>query len=158
MFSRVLADWPPELCKRLMQKAHKALNEDGHLIICEPLYDHNPDLCLVWEHSYVPYDDFGLQTYKPLALYERLLKETGFELISVHPPDENTIHCVFVARRVELPETQGTEPAAAQAPVEPSATAAGATPVPTDAPVSEAPPATAPAAAHVHKHGPGETC
>src|SRR3954451_14598237 len=25
MFSRVLADWPPELCKRLLQKAHKAL-------------------------------------------------------------------------------------------------------------------------------------
>ena len=108
MFSRVLADWPPELCKRLMQKAHQALSDGGHLIICEPLYDHNPDLCLVWEHSYVPYDDFGLQTYKPLGLYERLLQETGFELVSVHPPDEDTIHCVIVARRVELPAT--TEP------------------------------------------------
>lgn len=114
MFSRVLADWPPELCKRLLQKAHKALLDDGHLIICEPLYDHNPDLCLVWEHSYVPYDDFGLQCYKPLHIYERLLKETGFELISVHPPDEETIHCVILARRLELPpERQESAPPAA---------------------------------------------
>jgi SAM-dependent methyltransferase len=102
MFSRVLADWPPELCRRLLQKAHKALADDGHLIICEPLYDHNPDLCLVWEHSYVPYDDFGLQCYKPLSLYERLLKETGFELVSVHPPNEETIHCVILARRLDV--------------------------------------------------------
>lgn len=111
MFSRVLADWPPELCKRLLKKAHKALADDGHLIICEPLYDHNPDLCLVWEHSYVPYDDFGLQVYKPLRLYERLLKETGFELVSVHPPDEGTIHCVIVARRLELPVVAVSDPA-----------------------------------------------
>jgi SAM-dependent methyltransferase len=144
MFSRVLADWPPELCRRLLQKAHKALADDGHLIICEPLYDHNPDLCLVWEHSYVPYDDFGLQCYKPLSLYERLLKETGFELVSVHPPNEETIHCVILARRLDVPvaidppspETAETadppvaetadppaaEPAAAPAP-EPAATA-----------------------------------
>ncbi len=106
MYSRVLADWPPELCKRLLQKAHKALCEGGHLIICEPLYDHNPDLCLVWEHSYLPYDDFGLQVYKPLSVYERLLKETGFELVSVHPPDETTIHCVLVARRLEPPPAE----------------------------------------------------
>jgi hypothetical protein len=115
MYSRVLADWPPELCKRLLQKAHKALCDDGHLIICEPLYDHNPDLCLVWEHSYVPYDDFGLQVYKPLAVYERLLQETGFEVLSVHPPAEDTIHCVIIARRLELPP-QEAEAAPAAAP------------------------------------------
>ncbi len=130
MFSRVLADWPPELCRRLLLKAHKALADDGHLIICEPLYDHNPDLCLVWEHSYVPYDDFGLQCYKPLALYERLLKETGFELISVHPPNEETIHCVLLARRLDVP-------------VEPPTPELVATPA---APLASEPPAESPAA------------
>ena len=142
MFSRVLADWPPELCKRLMEKAHQALCDDGHLIICEPLYDHNPDLCLVWEHSYLPYDDFGLQVYKPLKLYERLLKETGFELVSVHPPDENTIHCVIVARRVELPAMPETT-IAMPVPVE-----AAASPVtaPTET-ASAAPGTAAPASA-----------
>lgn len=78
MFSRVLADWPPELCEELLQKAWRALLPGGQPSLCEPLLDHNYDLCLTWEHSYVPYDDFGLQCYKPLALYVRLLRETGF--------------------------------------------------------------------------------
>lgn len=111
MFSRVLADWPPELCKELLQKAWRALLPGGQLILCEPLLDHNYDLCLTWEHSYVPYDDFGLQCYKPLALYVRLLRETGFRILAVHPPDETTIHCVIVSERLE--PTDPAEPLAA---------------------------------------------
>lgn len=100
MFSRVLADWPPELCRSLLQKAHAVLEPGGRLIICEPLSDQNPDLAIAWEQSYLPYDDFGLQCYKPLELYQQMLGETGFRLLEVHPRDASTIHCVMVAERL----------------------------------------------------------
>jgi hypothetical protein len=99
MFSRVLADWPPELCFELLKKANAALLPEGQLVICEPLCDENPDLGLTWEHSYLPYDDFGLFVYKPLSLYKRMLDEAGFDLVSVHPRDEATIHTVIIARK-----------------------------------------------------------
>jgi len=100
MFSRVMADWPPELCRALMEKAHAVLEPGGRLIICEPLSDQNPDLAIAWEQSYLPYDDFGLQCYKPLPLYQEMLAETGFRLLEVHPRDVSTIHCVMVAERM----------------------------------------------------------
>lgn len=100
MFSRVLADWPPELCRSLLQKAHAALEPGGRLIICEPLSDQNPDLAISWEQSYLPYDDFGLQCYKPLSRYQEMLGETGFRLLEVHPRDASTIHCVLLAERI----------------------------------------------------------
>jgi SAM-dependent methyltransferase len=100
MFSRVLADWPPELCRELIKKAHTALLPDGKLVIAEPLADQNPDLAMSWEFSYLPYDDFGLLLYKTLPFYVQMLVENGFKLISVHPRDETTIHCVIVAQKV----------------------------------------------------------
>jgi SAM-dependent methyltransferase len=99
MFSRVLADWPPELCRALLQKAHRSLSPGGRLVICEPLADQNPDLALSWEHSYLPYDDFGLNVYKPLSLYQTMLAETGYTVTAIHPRDDNTIHCVIVAQK-----------------------------------------------------------
>ena len=99
MFSRVLADWPPELCRALLQKAHRSLQPGGRLVICEPLADQNPDLALSWEHSYLPYDDFGLNVYKPLSLYQKMLAETGFTVTAIHPRDDNTIHCVIVSEK-----------------------------------------------------------
>lgn len=103
MFSRVLADWPPELCQELLHKAHKALLPDGKLVICEPLSDENPDLAIVWEQSYLPYDDFGLQVYKPLSLYKQMLEKAGFQILSVHPRDDSTIHCVIISQRIGDP-------------------------------------------------------
>jgi len=100
MFSRVLADWPPELCRSLLQKAHAALEPGGRLIVCEPLADQNPDLAITWEQSYLPYDDFGLQCYKPLELYQQMIGETGFRLVEVHRRDATTIHCVILAERI----------------------------------------------------------
>jgi len=100
MFSRVLADWPPELCRELLQKAHDVLEEGGRLIICEPLADQNPALAIAWEQSYLPYDDFGLQVYKPLSAYQEMLAETGFRILQIHPRDATTIHCVIVAERL----------------------------------------------------------
>lgn len=100
MFSRVLADWPPELCRELVRKAHTALLPDGKLVIAEPLADQNPDLAMSWEYSYLPYDDFGLLLYKNLSFYVQLLVENGFKIVSVHPRDETTIHCVIIAQKV----------------------------------------------------------
>jgi hypothetical protein len=100
MFSRVLADWPPELCSSLLEKAHAVLESGGRLIVCEPLSDQNPDLAVAWEQSYLPYDDFGLQCYKPLELYKEMFGATGFRLLEVHPRDASTIHCVMVAERI----------------------------------------------------------
>ena len=99
LFSRVMADWPPEVCRMLMKKSREALEPQGKLVICEPLQDQNESLAIAWEHSYIPYDDFGLQTYKPLAMYEQMLRETGFHILDIAPRDESTIHCVIVAER-----------------------------------------------------------
>ncbi len=100
MFSRVLADWPPELCRTLLTKAHAVLDSGGKLLICEPLADENPGLAIAWEQSYLPYDDFGLAVYKPFGVYEEMLRETGFKVLQVHSRDETTIHCVIVAEKV----------------------------------------------------------
>lgn len=99
MFSRVLADWPMETCRMLLSKAHTSLKPGGRLIICEPLSDENPALTIAWEHSYLPYDDFGYQLYKPLSIYRELLKETRFTLTHVHDRDRRSIHSVLVAKR-----------------------------------------------------------
>jgi SAM-dependent methyltransferase len=100
MFSRVLADWPAETCRMLLRKAHRALAPGGRLIICEPLTDANPALAIAWEHSYLPYDDFGYQVYKPLAVYRRLLRDSGFTRLQAYPRDKDSVHSVLVARRV----------------------------------------------------------
>lgn len=99
MFSRVLADWPADTCRMLLRKAHRALAPDGRLIICEPLTDANPALAIAWEHSYLPYDDFGYQVYKPLEVYRRLLRDSGFTRLHVYPRDKDSVHSVLVARR-----------------------------------------------------------
>jgi SAM-dependent methyltransferase len=100
MFSRVMADWSPAVCRMLMQKAHAALLPGGHLLIAEPLRDDNPDLAIAWEHSYLPYDDFGANVYKKGETYQQLLVETGFRVIAAHPR-QDTIHGVLVAERLE---------------------------------------------------------
>jgi ubiquinone/menaquinone biosynthesis C-methylase UbiE len=100
MFSRVLADWPQDVCRTLLAKAHDALSPGGTLLICEPLADENPALAVAWEHSYLPYDDFGYQLYKPLEIYRQLLQETGFALSKVHHRDKNSIHSVLLATRL----------------------------------------------------------
>lgn len=99
MFSRVLADWPADTCRMLLRKAHRALSPGGRLIVCEPLTDENPALAIAWEHSYLPYDDFGYQVYKPLEVYRRLLRDSGFTRLQVHPRDKDSVHSVLIARR-----------------------------------------------------------
>ena len=98
-FSRVLADWPQDVCRMLLGKAHAALGPRGRLVICEPLADENPELTFAWHFSYLPYDDFGIGVYKPGAVYRRLLAEAGFKRISVKPRNRGSIHSVIVATK-----------------------------------------------------------
>lgn len=98
-FSRVMADWDTDVCRMLMQKAHAVLKPGGNLLIAEPLRDDNPDLSVVWEHSYLPYDDFGAYVYKLRAAYDSLLQETGFRLVAAHGRDR-TIHSVLLAEKI----------------------------------------------------------
>lgn len=100
MFSRVLADWPKDVCRMLLTKAHRSLHVGGTLLICEPLTDQNPALTIAFEQSQLPYDDFGYQLYKPLHIYEQLLQETGFSVASIHPRDDQSVHSVIVAKRL----------------------------------------------------------
>lgn len=98
-FSRVLADWPEDVCRMLLDKAQHALVPGGRLLICEPLADDNPDLTVAWEYKYLHYDDFGVELYKPLATYERLLSQAGFHILQVNRKTPDTIHAVIVAQR-----------------------------------------------------------
>ena len=98
-FSRVLADWPEQLCRRLLAEAQASLVPGGQVVICEPLADDNPDLALAWHFSYVPYDDFGARLYKPLATYQRLLADLGFEPVHIRRKSQDSIHGVIVAQR-----------------------------------------------------------
>jgi len=98
-FSRVLADWPEDVCRMLLGKAHASLRPRGRLVICEPLADENPELTFAWHFSYLPYDDFGIGVYKPGAVYRRLLADAGFSRVSVRPRDRDSIHSVIVATK-----------------------------------------------------------
>jgi SAM-dependent methyltransferase len=98
-FSRVLADWPEDTCRMLLAKANAALRPDGQVVICEPMADDNHDLALAWHFSYIPYDDFGLQVYKPFATYARLLADLGFTLHRLRRKNRRSIHAVIVAQR-----------------------------------------------------------
>lgn len=109
-FSRILADWPENVCRVLLDKARKSLVPGGRVVICEPLADDNPDLTLAWHFSYLPYDDFGVRLYKPLAAYERMLRELGFHLLRIKRKDSDGIHAVIVAQRPETSPTPSRRP------------------------------------------------
>ncbi|HKA91794.1 MAG TPA: methyltransferase [Haliangiales bacterium] len=99
LFSRVLADWPPDLCQKLINEAYASLTPDGVLVVCEPLRDQNFELSIAWEHSYLPYDDFGAHTYKTTELYEWMMAVSGFGELTRHPRRES-IHGAIVARKL----------------------------------------------------------
>ncbi len=100
LFSRVLADWPYETCKMLLEKAKKVLKKDGMVLICEPFIEDNINLTTSWEYRYLFYDDFGVGVYKYSKTYLAILDELGFDKKLLIPPDESTIHGVIVASKV----------------------------------------------------------
>jgi SAM-dependent methyltransferase len=98
LFSRVLADWDPAVCQMLLKKARASLNPGGSAVICEPFDDTNRDLALSWEFRYTFYDDFGVQTYKPIAQYQAMLKIAGFSDMKVIDRIDDTLYGVLTAR------------------------------------------------------------
>lgn len=107
LYSRVLADWPPDICRMLLEKAYDSLLPGGQVMIAEPLRDQNPNLAIAWEHSYLPYDDFGAWVYKPLGDYVQMLSEIGFSEIISYPRSDTTIHSVIIARKPAARESEG---------------------------------------------------
>jgi SAM-dependent methyltransferase len=98
VYSRVLADWPPELCRELIAKAWRSVKAPGRILISEPFSDENPHLAVAWEHSYLPYDDFGAGCYKPTTAYKEMLTAAGFSDVQVYPRS-SSIHGVMVAHK-----------------------------------------------------------
>ena len=98
LFSRVLADWPPDVCRMLAAKAFNALVPGGRVVVCEPFRDHNPDLAIAWEHGYLPYDDFGAYVYKSVPAYQDLLAQAGFGGFEAHGRI-SSIHGVLVGSK-----------------------------------------------------------
>ena len=100
LFSRVLTDWTPLVCKMLLQKARRALAPGGRLVINEAFAEGNADYFLAWEYRYIFYDTFGKVLFKPIEIYERLLAETGFRILKVSPMLDNAFYSVIVAEAV----------------------------------------------------------
>lgn len=97
MFSRVLADWTPNVCAMLLAKARRALAPGGRVIISEPLTDGNTKMAIAWEYRYMFYDTFGRVVYKPLRLYRDLLKEAGLEIVKISPMTDDGFYTVIEA-------------------------------------------------------------
>lgn len=99
LFSRVLCDWPEEVCLRLLKMSYKALPSGGQLIICEPFRESNKAFSLVWEYRYLFWDNFGKGVFKRYKTYVKMLKSVGFEPISYTDPDDRGVYQVLIARK-----------------------------------------------------------
>lgn len=97
MFSRVLTDWSPDVCFSLLEKAARALEEGGRLVINEALVDGNEDYSLSWEFRYLFYDTFGRAMFKPLRVYAELLRRAGFVIHRVSPMIDDAFYSVIEA-------------------------------------------------------------
>ena len=97
LFSRVLTDWAPGVCRMLFEKSRRALAPGGKLVINEALVEGNLDYAIAWEFRYVFYDTFGRALFKPLEVYRKLLAEAGFEVESVAPMLDDAFYSVIEA-------------------------------------------------------------
>lgn len=97
LFSRVLTDWTPDVCRMLFEKARRALTPEGRLVVNEALIEGNLDYAIAWEFRYIFYDTFGRALLKPFAVYERLLQEAGFRVVKVSPMLDDAFYRVIEA-------------------------------------------------------------
>lgn len=105
LFSRVLTDWDASTCRMLLQKAKDVLlktkhesGRDGRLVINEAFFEGNADYCAAWEFRYIFYDTFGRAVYKSVDTYRSILKEVGFEIVTVSPMLDTAFYSVITAR------------------------------------------------------------
>ena len=82
----------------LFEKARRALAPGGRLVINEAFVDGNLDYSIAWEFRYIFYDTFGRAMFKPLAVYQRLLADAGFEIVKVSPMLDDAFYSVVEAR------------------------------------------------------------
>jgi hypothetical protein len=97
LYSRVLCDWPPDICLMLFHKSKRALFQGGKIVINEALLDGNIDLCIAWEFRHIFCDTYGRALFKPLEVYSYLLREAGFEISKVSPMIDDAFYSVIEA-------------------------------------------------------------
>lgn len=97
MYSRVLTDWTPNICKILLQKAKNSLNPNGKIVINEAFNEGNWDYATAWEMRYVYYDTFGRYLFKPVETYKLLFQEIGCKVVEYHPMLDSAFYSVLVA-------------------------------------------------------------
>ena len=97
MYSRVLTDWTPNVCKMLLQKAKNSLNLGGKIIINEAFNEGNRDYATSWEMRYVYYDTFGRYLFKPVQTYKNIFEEIGCKVTEFHPMLDSAFYSVLVA-------------------------------------------------------------
>ncbi len=100
MFSRVLTDWAPDVCRDVLGKAARALAPGGRVVINEALLEGNRDYALSWEFRYIFYDTFGRFVYKSLPFYESILRDAGLKIDRVTPMTDNAFYSVIEAVQV----------------------------------------------------------
>ncbi len=99
LISRVLCDWPEEVCIKVIKMAYEALNDRGHIIICEPFKELNEGFSLAWEFRYMFWDNFGKGVFKYSETYQRILKETGFNYSKLSAVETADVYCVLRAMK-----------------------------------------------------------
>ena len=97
LFSRVLTDWTPTVCRMLFEKSRRALVPGGKLVINEAFVEGNLDYSISWEFRYIFYDTFGRAMFKPLDVYRQLLKDAGFKISKVYPMLDDAFYSVIEA-------------------------------------------------------------
>ena len=101
MFSRVLTDWTPDVCKMLFEKVRRALGPEGKLVVNEAFVEGNDDYAISWEFRYIHYDTFGRRLFKEFDVYRKLFDETGFQIARVMPMTDEAFYSVIEAVPVE---------------------------------------------------------
>jgi predicted O-methyltransferase YrrM len=102
MYSRVLTDWTPTICKQLLEKAKNSLNPGGKIVINEAFNEGNWDYATAWEMRYVYYDTFGRHLFKSVNIYKQLFQEIGCKVTEYHPMLDHAFYSVLVAEAISI--------------------------------------------------------
>lgn len=98
IFSRVLCNYSPEVCKKVIKMAYDALPEEGYILICEGFRDFNQSLIAALEYRYIFWDSYEANLFNTTEEYKKILKSIGFKPSQVltYP---NNIHSVLIAHK-----------------------------------------------------------